>query len=206
MLYCDNCIYWINCDYGVKSMKSIAIEEEYNYFRENNYRNSVRAELLNVPVLLNGVNISSNQFPTLNYRPYGAQYSYIYIPAIQLSKVGAVIRWNRAYQGLTINLPQVDNSEAMQRDIDFLKEESLIQKDYEDTYNSLPYKSKLKVIRITGTVIQFEGRPLISTDNFIGRYTEGESYSYFEDADMGGKRYIIIKDNFGVWHVFMYIE
>lgn len=204
MMYCNNCPYWRNYYYKENLQQEDYREKNTDCSEECGYRNAVRAELLNSPVFLNGVNVSSNQFPALNFKPYGSVYSYIYIPAVQLSKAGAVVRWAGYTQGLTINFPNSGNNDAMQRDIDFLREESSTQKDYEATYQSFPNKSVLKVTRVTASSIQFEEKPLISTGNYVGRYTAGQSYPFFEDADMGGKRYIIIKDNFGVWHVFMY--
>lgn len=93
---------------------------------------------------------------------------------------------------------------AMQRDIDALKSESPIQQQSEDYYNSLPKKTMLVVEYVTDTGLKFRGRPQVFSGDYTGRFCPMRSYPYYEEADIGGKRYYIVKDNFGVWLGFMY--
>lgn len=62
----------------------------------------------------------------------------------------------------------------------------------------------ITVESVTSKQLKFAGKPQVFSGDYTGQFTPGKSYPYFEDADMGGKRYYNVKDNFGVWVVFKY--
>ncbi|WP_010249281.1 LysM peptidoglycan-binding domain-containing protein [Acetivibrio cellulolyticus] len=59
-------------------------------------------QIANQPILVNGTNINTGQYPVLNYKPPNAQYPYIYVPIAEFSKVGANVSWDEANQLLTV--------------------------------------------------------------------------------------------------------
>ncbi|MDP4181167.1 MAG: LysM peptidoglycan-binding domain-containing protein [Bacillota bacterium] len=54
------------------------------------------------PIMVNGVNINTGQYPVLNYKPANAQYPYIYVPIAEFSRVGANVAWDNVKQLLTV--------------------------------------------------------------------------------------------------------
>jgi hypothetical protein len=104
--------------------------------------------------------------------------------------------------------PQIPNPftvcAGMQRDIDLLKAQSETQQQSESYYNGLPQKTMIVVESVTDTQLVFLDRPQVFEGNYAGRFFPMRSYPYYEEADIGGKRYYIVKDNFGVWNSFMY--
>jgi hypothetical protein len=94
---------------------------------------------------------------------------------------------------------------AMQRDIDLLKEQSPTQQDSESYYNSLPVKAMIVVASVTNTELRFLDKPQVFYGNYIDRFFPMRSYPFYEEADIGGKRYYTVKDNFGVWVSFKYV-
>lgn len=93
---------------------------------------------------------------------------------------------------------------AMQRDIDALISRSDDQQGQEQNYKNLKKKQLIKVASVNTTQIKFAGKPQVFKGDYTERFTPGKSYPYFADADIGGKRYYNVKDNFGVWVVFKY--
>ena|GEM_PF-758624 len=91
---------------------------------------------------------------------------------------------------------------AMQRDIDMLAGESSVQRTHQSNYGNST--ATTRAVRVTATEIQFEAVPVTFSGNYIGHFTQGQSYPYYEDAAAGGQRGINVKDNFGVWHSFGY--
>lgn len=162
--------------------------------------------ITNIPVLINGTNINTSQHPALNYRPYGAPYSYIYIPASELTRLGATVTWDSSQQRLIISSTCSTIIAAMQRDIDLLKSQSPTQQDSESYYATLKDKPTIVAAKVTSTEIRFVGKPQVFSGNYTGQYAEGKSYPFYSEADIGGKRFYIVKDNFGVWNSFKYIE
>lgn len=111
-----------------------------------------------------------------------------------------------AYQSILPKLPTPFSvCAAMQRDIDQLKTESPTQQQSDEYYNSLPQKTMLVVEYVTELEIKFLGRPQVFQGNYTGRFFPMRSYPYYEEADIGGKRFYIVKDNFGVWISFKYV-
>lgn len=93
-----------------------------------------------------------------------------------------------------------DYMQAMQRNIDLLKEESNIQKINEANYGDM-YQQTV-ALKVTEDELLFAAVDIVFTGNYKGHFTPGKAYSYYLDAAMGGQRGIIIKDNFGIWHAF----
>lgn len=91
---------------------------------------------------------------------------------------------------------------AMQHDIDLLKEESSTQQTMESNYGNST--DRTRVLKVTGQELQFDVVPVIFQADYRGHYTAGESYPYYTDAAMGGQRGIVVKDDFGIWHSFGY--
>ena len=89
----------------------------------------------------------------------------------------------------------------MQRDIDSLISRSQDQQGQESNYKGLK-----KVQLITVESAMGEQRTQVFSGDYNGQFTADKNYPYFGDADMGGKRYYNVKDNFGVWVVFKYTE
>jgi hypothetical protein len=95
---------------------------------------------------------------------------------------------------------------AMQRDIDALISRSDDQQGQEANYKNLKETQLITVESVTAKQLKFAGKSQIFSGDYTGQFTAGKSYPYFGDADMGGKRYYNVKDNFGVWVVFKYTE
>lgn len=91
---------------------------------------------------------------------------------------------------------------AMQMDINALKAESDVQQVHESNYGNSVQRTR--VLRLTERELQFDAAPAIFAGNYQGHYTEGDSYPYYLDAAMGGQRGLNVKDNFGIWHTFVY--
>lgn len=94
---------------------------------------------------------------------------------------------------------------GMQMDIDLLKSQSPAQQDSEAYYNSLPQKTMIVVESATDRELRFLGKPQVFCGYYAGRFYPMRSYPYYEEADIGGKRYYIVKDNYGVWVSFLYL-
>ncbi|TVY05586.1 LysM peptidoglycan-binding domain-containing protein [Paenibacillus cremeus] len=92
--------------------------------------------------------------------------------------------------------------QAMQNDINALKAESTVQQSAEKNYGTS--NQTTRVLKVTNQEIQFEAAPVTFQGNYSGHYTMGNSYPYYSDASMGGKRSITVKDNFGIWHMFAF--
>lgn len=92
--------------------------------------------------------------------------------------------------------------EAMQNDINMLKNESSIQQAEEKNYGNSTRTTR--ATQVTNIVIQFDAAPVTFSGDYLGHYTVGKSYPYYLDAAMGGQRGITVKDDFGVWHSFHY--
>ncbi|HQD49673.1 MAG TPA: LysM peptidoglycan-binding domain-containing protein [Defluviitaleaceae bacterium] len=91
---------------------------------------------------------------------------------------------------------------AILRDINRLKAESRVQQAYESNY---AYSNKIThVIEVTPDQILFDAVPVVFSGNYLGRFFPGQNYPYYEDAAMGGQRFLNVKDNFGIWHSFAY--
>ncbi len=95
---------------------------------------------------------------------------------------------------------------AMQRDIEALRAESPIQQQSDDIYQGLPQKTMIVVESITESELKFLDKPQLFHGNYQYRFCQMRSYPYYEEADIGGKRYYIVQDNFGVWLGFQYTE
>jgi len=91
---------------------------------------------------------------------------------------------------------------AMQRDIDMLVAESSIQQTEESNYGSS--SAKTTAVTVTDMLLQFGAVPVVFTDDYSNRFFEGYSYPYYIESAMGGRRSLVVKDNFGVWHSFNY--
>ena len=138
--------------------------------------------------------------PALNFRPAGYQNVYIYVPATEFSKVGANVYWDNATQRLVITSPNYKETiAAMQSDINMLKADSNVQKINDSNYGSSTRTTR--VLNITDKEIQFDAAPVVFSGNYLGYYTKGQSYPYYASSASGGQRGIIVKDNFGVWHL-----
>jgi len=79
---------------------------------------------------------------------------------------------------------------------------SRVQQAYESNY---AYSNKIThVIEVTPDQILFDAVPVVFSGNYLGRFFPGQNYPYYEDAAMGGQRFLNVKDNFGIWHSFAY--
>lgn len=108
-------------------------------------------------------------------------------------------------ESIRLNLPGTPAIyAAMQRDIDVLRRESPIQQQSDDTYANLRPKTMIVVEYVNEQEIKFLDRPQVFEGNYAGRFCPMWSYPYYEEADIGGKRYYIVQDNFGVWLGFRY--
>jgi hypothetical protein len=94
---------------------------------------------------------------------------------------------------------------GMRQDIDLLLSQSPAQQDSEAYYNGLPQKTMIVVESVTDTQLRFLGKPQVFNGNYAGRFYPMRSYPYYEEADIGGKRYYVVKDNYGVWINFLYV-
>ncbi|GAE90512.1 hypothetical protein JCM21531_4130 [Acetivibrio straminisolvens JCM 21531] len=65
------------------------------------------------PVLVNGVDINTGQYPVLNYKPANAQYPYIYVPIAEFSKVGAKVTWDETKQLLSVTTDYYQNQKTI---------------------------------------------------------------------------------------------
>lgn len=163
----------------------------------------VTAYTIDAPVLINGTNVNTHQLPALNFKPTGNPFFYVYIPAVEFSKVGANVYWDNAAQRLVITSPDYNEIiAAMQSDINTLKADSNIEKINESNYGNS--NRTTRVLNITDKEIQFDAAPVIFPGNYLGFYTKGNSYPYYPSSASGGQRGIVVKDNFGVWHSFGY--
>ncbi|WP_202556073.1 LysM peptidoglycan-binding domain-containing protein [Paenibacillus silvestris] len=102
------------------------------------------------------------------------------------------------------NNTYMETIQAMQNDIDMLKAESQAQQTHESNFAAS--QKTTRVVKVTAQELQFDAVPVTFPGNYTGHYTMGSSYPYYLDAAMGGKRGITAKDNFGVWHTFVYQE
>ena len=94
--------------------------------------------------------------------------------------------------------------QAALRDVALLKAQSPEQVHDEEYYNSLADKQTLFVSTVDQHEIRFAGAPQAFSGDYSVRFASGKAYPYFQEADMGGKRYYIVRDEFGVWVVFRY--
>jgi hypothetical protein len=104
---------------------------------------------------------------------------------------------------------QIDQSvavKAMQRDIDLLKAQNQDQLGQEENYKNLKKEQWITVESVTTKELKFVGKPQVFKGDYTGQFTANKKYRYFADASMGGKRYYNVKDNFGVWVTFKYVE
>jgi len=163
----------------------------------------VTAYTVDIPVLVNGVNINTSQFPALNFKPAGEQYAYIYVPASEFTKVGASVYWDNAAQHMVITSPYYkETMAAMQKDINMLIADSDSQKINDSNYAN--FKKTTRVTNLTDKEIQFDAAPAVFSGYYMGLFTIGQNYPYFPSSASGGQRGIIVKDNFGVWQTFGY--
>jgi hypothetical protein len=93
---------------------------------------------------------------------------------------------------------------AMKRDLDFLIANSEYQRGQDENYKNVGKEQLITIESVTEKEIKFTGKTQVFSGDYTGQFTAGKSYTYFEDASMGGKRYYNVKDNFGVWIVFKY--
>lgn len=93
----------------------------------------------------------------------------------------------------------------MPQDIELLKMQSPVQQDNDSHYMGLPQKTMIVVEYVTDTALKFMYRPQVFPGNYAGRFCPLRSYPYFDEADIGGKRYYVVRDNYGVWVSFLYI-
>ena len=171
----------------------------YNFYR---VYAPVTAYTIDAPVIVNGTNINTVQHPALNFRPVGSPYPIVYLPATEFSRVGANVTWDAAAQRLIITSPACQTTiDAMQRDIDMLKAESDVQKTEKANYGNS--QATTRVTSVTANDIRFDAAPAVFTGNYTGNYTMGRSYPYYAESASGGQRGITVKDNFGVWHIYI---
>jgi len=141
----------------------------------------VTAYTIDVPVLIDGTNINTNQHPALNFRPAGYQNVYIYVPATEFSKVGANVYWDNAAQRLVITSPNYKEViAAMQSDINTLKADSSVQQINDSNYGNS--NRTTRVLNITDKEVQFDAAPVVFSGNYAGYYTNGQSYPYYASA------------------------
>ncbi len=95
-----------------------------------------------------------------------------------------------------------ETAQAMQMDIDILKEESDVHQTHESNYGDSTQTTR--AIKVTRSQLQFDAAPVVFSGNYRRRYTENQSYPYYSDSAAGGQRGINVKDNFGIWHSFGY--
>jgi LysM repeat protein len=135
-----------------------------------------------------------------------AQEYNVSIASILQANPGIDPNYLRVGQRICIPLPG-DSAcritiDAMQRDINMLKAESPVQQTQESNYGSSTQRTL--ATGVTAGSIRFAASPVSFSGDYRGHFTQGQSYSYFIDAAMGGRRSINVRDNFGVWHSFGY--
>ncbi|MGG6312304.1 LysM peptidoglycan-binding domain-containing protein [Paenibacillus macerans] len=91
---------------------------------------------------------------------------------------------------------------AMQSDINMLKADNSVQQGHDNNYGSSTQTTR--VLSVTPREIRFEAVPMTFQGAYRGHFTAGRRYPFYQDAAMGGRRGITVKDNFGVWHSFSY--
>lgn len=91
---------------------------------------------------------------------------------------------------------------AMQSDINMLKADNSVQQTHESNYGNSTQTTR--VLSVTPRDIRFEAAPVTFAGAFRGHFTAGRRYPFYQDAAMGGRRSLNVKDNFGVWHSFNY--
>lgn len=69
--------------------------------RQQEYK-QVTAYTATRPILLNGYDINTGQYPVLNFKPEGATYPFIYVPIAEFSRVGANVVWDPVEQVIRV--------------------------------------------------------------------------------------------------------
>lgn len=162
-------------------------------------------QIANQPILVNGTNINTGQYPVLNYKPANAQFPYIYVPIAEFRRVGANVVWDDIKQLLTVTTDyyEKDNKiKSLQKDLEFLRRTDANQQASDITCQPEGFGTVV-FTEITSQYFTLENYGKFNGD-LTYLFDVGVPYTSCLESDVGagtGYEKLSAKDKNGIWHV-----